>query len=118
MANLQMTERQRIAVNNIYTLVKKNNEGKELKNWKVEVEDWGYGSSPRIQVFVTVEYGYAGDERTLGCVYSRDRRYISIGPKGGCTLLNALRKKDKNGFWNAIHGVTESFYSRRRRNRK
>lgn len=118
MANIQMTERQRIAVNNIFRMVEKNNKGKELKNWKVEVEDWGYGSSSKPQVFVTVEYGYEGDENKLSSLYCRDRRFIFIGTKGGCTLLNALRRKDREGIWNAVNGITESFYNRKRRNRK
>lgn len=49
--------------------------------------------------FVTIEAGLVGDEGTLAGVFCRDRRHISIGRRGGVTLLNPKRgKRGPRGF--------------------
>ena len=46
-------------------------------------------------VAVLAEVGRKNDEGTMAAVYSRTTRIISIGPRGGMTLLNAKDGKKK-----------------------
>lgn len=48
-------------------------------------------------VFVVSEVGLKGDEGTLASIYCRTHRHISIGPRGGLTLLNAKHKSKRQG---------------------
>jgi hypothetical protein len=59
--------------------------------------------------FLVIELGLEGDEGTMASVFCRNFRHISI--RGSerrkvFTLLNAKRKKDRNGYWNCLHALT------------
>lgn len=111
---IKMTEKQRIAVNNLYRALEKKNKNQVLKEWEIDVRDYGY-KKPSPVVFLRVEFGYEGDEGKLSSLYCRDYRFIIIGPQGGCKLGNALRSKDEDGFFNAVWGLTERIWNRRKR---
>jgi hypothetical protein len=59
----------------------------EYKTW--QVTELGVGG---IIVLLT-EVGLVGDEGTIAGILYRDRRQISIGPKGGMRLMNAAGKR-------------------------
>ena len=67
---------------------------------KHEVEDSGHGT-----IFLTFEMGRIGDEGTLAEAFARDHRHIAIGRRGGLELLNAKRKGESKGWFNAVHGL-------------
>lgn len=82
----------------------------EFKAWKVTEST----SSSKL-VFVLSVVGRKGDEGSMAAFFGRTRRHISIGPRGGITLLNPKgvskdlykHKTRPQGFWAAIHEVTE-----------
>ena len=69
----------------------------EYKQFDVKEMESSVEGYPSI-VTVSAIVGSFGDEGTLNEIYGREHRHISVGPRGGVTLLNA-----KAG-WNKVKG--------------
>lgn len=72
----------------------------EIKKFEVKHIE---GSS---RTYVVIELGMEGDEGTMASVFCRDYRHVSIGVRGGVTLLNAKSKRKSEGWWNVLHALT------------
>jgi len=59
-------------------------------------------------VFLVIEIGGRDDEGTMAAVFCRDHRHIVIGKRGGCELLNPVKKGRtiNRGIWHCVNNLT------------
>jgi len=60
-----------------------------------------------IEGFFTITTGMIDDEGTAAQLFCRDYRFIAIGERGGCTLVNAMSQKESKGLHHAVWGRTD-----------
>ena len=110
MTEQQMNKKQQTTIDKIReTILFENNDRyafqkdspHEIKYEKTTMEKgWRF-------VSYVLEIGLVGDEGTYAALFARDRRHFFIGPRGGVKLVNAKHTSKANGFWNAIHALTD-----------
>lgn len=66
-------------------------DGYEFKTNEIWLEDWDSPVRSYRFVYLIIKTGLVGDEGTLAEAYARDRRFFSIGPKGGTKTWNGKR---------------------------
>lgn len=80
--------------------------GYEFKQFEIT---WGVRNS----FYLVAEVGRKGDEGSMASIICRDRWHIAVGPRGGCTNLNAARySKRRKGFHNCVTWGRTSFGSK------
>lgn len=79
----------------------------EIKKFEVtEHNHKTFRGKEKTLVFIIVETGLKGDEKTMASIFAREYRHLLIKERGGVELLNAKKSSQKHGWFNAYYALT------------